>query len=102
MAIPLALAVMPREYDSLILGSSKTLHDKYNIDEMTPLKDTAAASGGGESSTELAPAEVPVIPFEIFSVRRVAITMGIMHQVADIEVGAFGETDRFKDALLER
>ena len=85
----------------LILGS-KTLREKLSIDVMKQLRDTAAASGGGTSSTECAPAEVPAMPPEVIGVRRVAVTIEAMQQVADIEVDAAGETNGFKDALLDR
>ena len=42
------------------------------------------------------------MPPEVIGVRRVAVTMEAMQQVADIEVEAGGETDGFKDALLVR
>ena len=69
---------------------------------MEQLRDTAATSGGGASSTDNSPAEVPAMPPEIIGVSRVAVTMKAMQQVADIEVEAAGETDGFKDALLNR
>ena len=83
MVIRLALAVMRREDDVLFLGS-KTLREKLDIDVMEQLRDMAAASGGGASSMEPAPAEVSPMPPEIIVVRRVAVTMEAM-QVADIE-----------------
>ena len=101
VAIRLALAVMPGEDDLLILGS-KTLHEKLDIDAMKQLRDMAATSGGGASSTEPAPAEVPAMPPGIIDVRRVAVSMGAMQQVADTEVEAAGEPNGFKDALLDR
>ena len=97
MTIRLALAVMPGEDDFLILGS-KTLRDKLSIDVMKQLRDTAAASGGGASTTEHASAEVPAMPPEIIGVRRVAVTMEAM-QVADIESKADGETNGFEHLL---
>ena len=100
VSIRLALAVMPGEDDLLILGS-KTLRGKLSIDVMKQLRDTAAASGGGASITEHAPAKVPAMPPEVIGVRRVAVTMEVM-QAADIEVEAAGETNGFEDALLGR
>ena len=101
VTIRLALAVMPGKGDLLILGS-KMLREKLSTDVMKQLRDTAAASGGGASSTEHAPAEVPAMLPEIFGVRRVVVIMEAMQKVADIEVEAAGETDGFKDALLDR
>ena len=60
---------------------------------MKQLRDTAAASGGGASITEHAPAEEPAMPPEIIGVRRVAVTIKAM-QLADIEVEAAGEVNR--------
>ena len=100
MTILLALAVMPGEDDLLVLGS-KTMREKLSIEVMKQLRDTSAASGGGTSITEHAPAEVPVMPPEIFGVRRVALTMEAM-QLADIEVEDAGETNGFEDVLLDR
>ena len=100
VTIRLALAVMPGENDSLIIGS-KTLREKLSIDVMKQLRDTAAVSGGGASSTDRASAEVAAMPPEVIGVRRMAVTMKAMQQVADIEVETAGETDGFKDALLD-
>ncbi|CAM9414539.1 unnamed protein product [Ascophyllum nodosum] len=61
---------MPGEDDLLIVGS-KTLREKLSIDVMKQLRDTAAASGGGASSTEDAPAKVLAMPPEVIGVRRV-------------------------------
>ena len=77
VTIRLALAVMPGEDDWLVLGS-KTLHEKLSVDVMKQLKDTAAASGGGASITEHAPAEVPAMPPEIMGMRRVTVTIEAM------------------------
>ena len=101
LTIPLALAVMPGEDDLLILAS-KTLREKLSKDVIKQDRDTAAASRGGASSSEQAPAEVPAMPPEVIGLRRVAVTMEAMQQVADIEVEAAGETDGFKDAFLDR
>ena len=92
---------MPGEDDLLVLGS-KTLREKLSIGVMKQLRDTASASGRGASSTEHAPAEVPAMLLELIGVRRVAVTMEVMQQVADIEVKAAGETNGFKNALLYR
>ena len=100
VTIRLALAVMPGEDDLLILGS-KTLGEKLTIDVMKQLKDTTAASGGGASITEHAPAEVPAMPLEVIGVRREAVTMEA-RQMADIDVEAAGETNGFEDVLLDR
>ena len=75
---------MPGEDDLLIVGS-KTLREKLSIDVMKQLRDTAAASGGGASSTEDAPAKVLAMPPEVIGVRRVAVTVEAMQQVGDIE-----------------
>ncbi|CAN0394168.1 unnamed protein product, partial [Ascophyllum nodosum] len=101
VTIRLALAVMPGEDDLLVLGL-KTLREKLSIDVMKQLRDRAAASAGGASNTEHAPAEIPAMSPEIIGVRRVAVTMEAMQQVADTEVEAAGETGGFKDALLDR
>ena len=101
VAIWLALAVMPGEDDLLILGS-RTLREKLIIDVMNQLRDTATASGGGASTTEKAPAKVPPMKPGVIGVRRVVVTMEVMQQAAGIEVEAAGETDRFKDMLLDR
>ena len=92
---------MPGEDYLLILGT-KTLREKISIDVIKQLRNTTAASGGGAGSTEYAPAEVPAVPPEIIDVRCVAVTIEAMQQVADIKVEAAGETDEFKDALLDR
>ena len=97
VTIRLALVVMPGEDDLLVLRS-KTLREKLSIDVMKQLRDTAAASGAGASTTEHAPAEVPAMPPEIIGVRRVAVTMEAM-QVADIESEADGETNGFEHLL---
>ena len=81
---------MPGKDGLLVLGS-KTLREKLSIDVMKQLRHTAAAWGGDASSTEQAPAEVPAMPLEVYGVRRVAIPMEAMQQVADIEVEAAGE-----------
>ena len=100
VTIWLALAVLPGEDDLLILGS-KTLREKLDIDVMRQLRDTAVASGGSPRGTEPAPAEVPPSPPQIIGVRLVKVTMEAM-QVADMEVETAGETNGFKDALLDR
>ena len=89
VTIRLALAVMPGEDDWLIL-EPKTLLEKLSIDVMKPLRDTAAASGGGASIMEHAPAEVPAMPPEVIGVRRVAVTMAGMEEAATctVEVAA--------------
>ena len=73
-AFLLALAVMPGEGNSFILGS-KRLRKKLSIEVMKPLMDTAPASRVGASNTEPAPAEVPAISPEVIIVRHVAVTM---------------------------
>ena len=100
VTIRLALAVMRGKYDLLILGS-KTLREKLSIDVMKQLRDTAAGSGGGASRTEHAPAEVLTMPPEEIGVRSVAVIIEAMQQVAHIEVETAGETDGFKDVLLD-
>ena len=99
--IRLALVVMAGE-DDLLMLESKTLRQKLSIDVMKQLRGTAAASGGGASSTEHPPAEVLAMPPEVIGARHVAVTMEAMQQVADTEVEAAGESDGFKDALLDR
>ena len=84
VTIRLALVVMPGENDLLVLGP-KTLRKKLSIDVMKQLQDTAAASGGGASSAEHASAELPAMPPEVIGVRRVAVTVEAMQNVADIE-----------------
>ena len=79
IVVRLALAVMPGENDLLILGP-KTLPETLDIDVMKQLRDTAAASGGGASSMDHAPAEVPTMPPGVIGVRRVAVTMEAMQQ----------------------
>ena len=101
VAIRLELAVMPGEDDLLTLGS-KPLREKLDIDVIKQLRDTAVASTSGTSSTESAPAEISAMPPEIIGVRRTAVTMEVVQQVADIEVEAAGETNGFKNALLDR
>ena len=96
----LALAVMPEE-DNLLILRSKTLREKLSIDVMKQLRDTAAASGGGASIMEHAPAEVPAMPPKIIGVHRVAVTTEEM-QLADIEGEAAGETNGLEDVLLDR
>ena len=65
---------MPREGDSLILGS-KTLREELNTEAMKQLMDTTVMSKGGTSNTEPVPAEESVMPPEIIGVRHVAVTM---------------------------
>ena len=100
VTIRLALAVIPGE-DNLLILKSNTLRKKLSIDVMKEVRDTAAASGGGASITEHAPAEEPAMPPEIIGARRVAVTMEAM-QLADIEVETAGETNGFEDVLLDR
>ena len=101
VAFWLALAVMPGEGNSFILGSN-TLRTKLIIEVIKPLMDIAAASRVGASNTEPAPAEVPVMSPEVIIVRHVAVTIKEVQQVADIKVEAAGETGGFNDALLGR
>ena len=74
VAFLLALAVMPGECNSFILGS-KTLSKKLSIEVMKPPMDTAAESRVGASNTEPTPAEVPAMSPEVTIVRHVAVTM---------------------------
>ena len=74
VAFWLALAVMPREGNSFILGSN-TLRKKLSIEVIKPLMDIAAASRVDASNTEPAPAEGPVISPEVIIVRHVAVTI---------------------------
>ena len=99
VTIRLALAVLPGE-DGLL--NLEKLREKLNIDMMKQVRDTAAASWGGASSTERTHAKVPAMPPKIIGVRRVAVTIEVMQKVADIEVEAAGETNGFKDPLLDR
>ena len=74
MAIWLALAVMPRVGDSLILGS-ETLREKLNTEVIKQLMNTTVTSRGGMSNTEPVPPEEPAMPPEIIGVRHVAVAM---------------------------
>ena len=64
---------MPGEGDTLIPGF-KMLREKLNTEAMKQLMDTAVASRGGTSNTELDPVEMPAMPPEVIGVRHVAVT----------------------------
>ena len=100
VAIRLALPVMAREDGSLTLRS-KMLCEKLNQNVMKQLRQTTAASGGGVSSMESAPAGVSALPSEVVGMRRVAVIIEVIKQVGDIEVEVARERDRFKNALLD-
>ena len=89
VTIWLALMVMPGE-DELLFLRSKTLREKFSIDVMKQLRDTATATGNGTSSTENSLAEVPAMRPEIVGMHRAAVTMEVTQKVADIEVEAAG------------